>query len=99
MHCLKGVAYMERTYKKYDEEYKRNIVKLVENGKSVSDIMREYGLTRSTIYTWKNKYGTIVKDDGTITCNDDIEKLKKENRNLREENEILKKAMAIFTKK
>ena len=33
-----------RTYKTYDEDYKKNIVKLVENGKAVSDIEREYGI-------------------------------------------------------
>lgn len=32
---------MERAYKKYDEDYKKSIVKLIENGKSISDIERE----------------------------------------------------------
>ena len=50
---------MARTYKTYDEDYKKNIVKLVENGKAVSDIEREYGINRKLIYNWKNKYGTI----------------------------------------
>lgn len=35
---------MERTNKKYDEEYKKNIVKLVESGKSISDIEHEYDI-------------------------------------------------------
>lgn len=90
---------MGRSYKNYDEEYKRNIVNLIENGKPVSDIMREYGLSRSVIYAWKKKYETITTSDGTITCNDDIEKIKKELKQVKEENEILKKAVAIFTKK
>lgn len=90
---------MERTNKKYDEEYKKNIVKLVEDGKSISDIEREYGINRKNIYNWKYKYGTITTPDGSTTTNNDLEKLKKENRLLKEENEILKKAVAIFTKK
>ena len=90
---------MGRTNKKYDEDYKKNIVKLVESGKPISDIEREYGISRKNIYNWKYKYGIITTPDGNITTNNDLEKLKKENRLLREENEILKKAVAIFTKK
>ena len=90
---------MERNYKSYDEEYKKNIVKLIENGKAVSDIVREYGISRSLVYSWKQKYGTITTADGTVICNDDIDKLKKELKVVREENEILKKAVAIFTKR
>lgn len=48
---------MARTYKTYDEDYKKNIVKLVENGKTISDIEHEYGINRKLIYNWKNKYG------------------------------------------
>lgn len=89
---------MGRTNKKYDEDYKKNIVKLIESGKPISDIEREYGINRKNIYNWKYKYGTITTPDGT-TNNNDLEKLRKENRLLKEENEILKKAVAIFTKK
>ena len=90
---------MGRTNKKYDEDYKKNIVKLIESGKPISDIEREYGINRKNIYNWKCKYGTITTSDGNITNNNDLEKLRKENRLLKEENEILKKAVAIFTKK
>ena len=90
---------MGRTNKKYDEDFKINIVKLIENGKAISEIVCEYGISRSLVYAWKEKFGTITTSEGTITCNNDIIKLQKENRLLKEENEILKKAMAIFTKR
>ena len=89
---------MEGTRKKYDEEYKKNIVSLIENGKSISDIEREYGISRKNIYNWKYKYGTITTSTGEVTNNDEIMKLKKELKQLQMENEILKKAVAIFTK-
>lgn len=72
---------------------------MIENGKSVSDISRKYGIGRSAIYSWIKKYETITITDGFVKCNDDIDKLKKELKNIKEENEILKKAVAIFTKK
>lgn len=77
---------MERTNKKYDEEYKKNIVKLVESGKSISDIEREYGINWNNIYNWKYKYGTINTFDGITTNNNDIKKLKKKT--IIEENKI-----------
>ena len=75
---------MARTYKTYDEDYKKNIVKLVENGKAVSDIEREYGINRKLIYNWKNKYGTIKTSTGEVTTNDEILKLKKELKRCRD---------------
>lgn len=57
---------MGRTNKKYDEDYKKNIIKLVENGKPISDIEREYGINRKNIYNWKYKYGTITTSDGDM---------------------------------
>ena len=79
---------MARTYKTYDDDYKKNIVKLFENGKAVSDIEREYGINRKLIYNWKNKYGTIKTSTGEVTTNDEILKLKKELNDIKIENEI-----------
>lgn len=90
---------MTRTYKSYDDEYKMNIVKLIESGKPITDISREYGLHRSVLYDWKKKFETITINEGNITNNAEVEKIIKENKKLKEENEILKKAMAIFTQR
>lgn len=89
---------MAKEHKKYEEEYKKNIVKLVESGKKISDVAREYSIDRKLIYVWKDKYGTIKTSTGETTTNDEIHKVKKELKKLKEENEILKKAVAIFTK-
>lgn len=90
---------MERTYKRYDEDYKKSIVKLIENGKSISDIEHEYGISRKNLYNWKYKYGEIATSTGEKTNNDEIIKMKNKLQELEMENEILKKAVAIFTKK
>lgn len=86
--------------KAYDEDYKKMIVELYNTkSKTVSDIKREYGLSHSTLYKWINEYSPIKTEDGTVTNNREIQKLKKELSKIREENEILKKAIAIFTPK
>ena len=74
---------MARQYKSYDEDFKKTIVNLYENGKGISELSREYGVGKSTIDSWIKKYKTITTSTGATTTND----------------EILKKAVAIFSKK
>ena len=91
---------MAKEYAKHDEEFKKMIVNLCETSKdkTMSDIAREYGITRTSITQWRKKYGTITTSTGETTCNDEILKLKKELQQVQLENEILKKAVDIFSK-
>lgn len=91
---------MKKEYEKHDEEFKKMIVNLCETNKdkTMSDIAREYGITRTSITNWRKKYGTITTSTGETTSNDEILKLKKELQQVQLENEILKKAVAIFSK-
>lgn len=82
----------------YSEEFKRNIVTLYRSGKATTEILREYGLSQSAFYKWVKKYGEIkISETETITA-DEIQKMRQRMARLEEENIILKKAMAIFTK-
>ena len=71
---------MAKEYVKHDEEFKKMIVNLCETSKdkTMSDIAREYGITRASITQWRKKYGTIITSTGEVTNNDEILKLKKE---------------------
>lgn len=91
---------MKKEYAKHDEEFKKMIVNLCETNKdkTMSDIAREYCLTRTSITQQRKKYGTITTSTGETTSNDEILKLKKELQQVQLENEILKKAVAIFSK-
>ena len=90
---------MARQFKSYDEDFKKTVVSLYENGKGISELSREYGVGKSTIDSWIKKFKTITTSTGITTNNDEILKLQKKNRELELENEILKKAVAIFSKK
>lgn len=96
MKC--GVS-MARKYKNYDEDFKKTVVSLYENGKGISELSREYGVGKSTIDSWIKKFKTIIISTGETTNNDEILKLQKKNRELEQEVEILKKTVAIFSKK
>lgn len=89
---------MANQYKRYDEDFKKTIVNLYESGKSIADLTREYGVGHTNIRNWITKYQTITTSTGEVTNNDEILKLKKELQQIQLENEILKKAVAIFSK-
>lgn len=89
---------MARVYKQYDEDFKRMIVNLVNNGKSVSEISREYGVALSNIRHWVKLFSKIEVEGQTFD-KAELLKLKKEIASIKEENEILKKALTIFAKK
>lgn len=85
--------------KTYTEELKKTIVELYENGnKNKSELAREYGTSEGNVREWIKKYGKIKTTTGEITSNDEILKLQKENQEIKTENEILKKALAIFSR-
>ena len=90
---------MAKQYKSYDEEFKKTLVSLYENGKKLSELSREYGINESTIRPWIKKYRNIKTYNKEINSNNEILKLQKKNRELEQEVEILKKAVAIFSKK
>ena len=83
--------------KKYDEDFKKTIVTLHENGKSQSELSREYGVSLSAISRWIRLYSTVKTDDGEILSAKQVKALQKRLAQLEEENLILKKAIAIFT--
>ena len=84
---------------RYDESFKKMIVELVESKqKTVTEIHREYGVTQVTIYKWLKTYSAKIEQDEPLTKEEAL-KMKKEMLKLQEENQILKKAMAIFAKK
>jgi transposase len=85
--------------KQYTQEYKNTIIELYNSGKSITELCNEYGLAKSTIGTWLKKLKPITVDEDTTINPTDYKAMLKKIARLEEENEILKKAMAIFAKK
>ena len=82
--------------RRYDQEYKDMIVDLFKSGMSLAELSSEYGIAKSTINGWIKDVKEIrVSDDEVMTLKE-VKALKKEIARIKEENEILKKAMAIF---
>lgn len=85
--------------KRYNDDFRKIVVELYQSGSSAKDLSSEYGVSEVTIYAWNKKFTPMNLDDGSSVTPDDYVKLKKEMLRVQEENEILKKAMAIFARK
>ena len=88
---------MSTSPKKYDESFKKSIVTLHQNGKTQTQLAKEYGISLTAISRWVKQYSEIKIDDDTVMTAKQIKELQKRNAILEEENLILKKAIAIFT--
>ena len=90
---------MAKNQNKYTPEFKQQLVNLYNTGNySFPKLSSEYGVAKSTILGWvKNLTPIKVSDTETISMKD-YKALQKKMRELEIENEILKKATAIFAK-
>ena len=90
----------KRSYKQYPREYKEEAVALVtEQGYSVPKAAESLGINPNMLHKWKDKLeaesqGKALQES---EC-DELKRLRKENKELRMEKEILKKASAFFAK-
>ncbi len=82
---------------RYSEEFKKSIVMLHQNGKTINQLAVEYGITWSAIDNWVKQYSEVKIDNDTTLTALQIKELQRKNAMLEEENLILKKAIAIFT--
>lgn len=88
------------TNKKFNEEFKKMVVELYRSEQPVKQLSSEYGISGGvTVYKWIKTYSPITSVDEDEMTIEDLKQLKKEMLRLKEENEILKKAMAIFARK
>ena len=82
--------------RKYDDEFKRQTLKKVFDGQSVAAVSREIGVAESLIHKWKRQalnHGANGVGGAELK---ELAELKKRNRELEMEVEILKKAALIF---
>jgi len=90
---------MANKQNRYAPEFRRQMVELVRTGRSPAELSREFGPTAWTIALWvKRAARDTGKGDGGLTTAErqELVQLRRENRRLREEREILSKAAAWF---
>ena len=87
---------MPRTKPLYSLEFRQQMVELVKAGRTPEELSREFEPTAQTIHNWVKQTDLDggVRSDGLTTS--ELRELRRENKRLRVEREILKKAAAWF---
>lgn len=91
---------MSKTRKQYTREFKQNAVKLwQDSGKAAAEIEGDLGLKSGQLYSWKYEFKKEARAeaDGSAAEADEIRRLKKELALVKQERDILKKAISIFS--
>ena len=91
----------KRPRRSFSDEYKTEVVELCRtSGKSISEVARDLGLTVSAVRRWVAQADIAAGRRPGMTSEEHSElvQLRKENRVLREERDILKRATVFFAK-
>ena len=92
---------MPRSRPAYPPEFRQKLIELVHAGRSPEDLAREFEPTAQTIRNWvaqADANGGKRHDVLTSVEREELGRLRKENRKLRVEREILAKATAWFAR-
>lgn len=90
---------MPRSHPPYPPEYRRRVVELARAGRPLKELAREFEPSVESIRQWvkQAELDEGVRSDGLTTSErEELNRLRRENRILREEREILSKAAAWF---
>lgn len=91
----------KRPRRSFTKEFKAEVVELVRQpGNSVGGVARDLDLTETAVRAWVKQADIDVGDRGGLTSAQlaELAQLRKENRVLREERDILKRATAFFAR-
>jgi transposase len=90
-----------RPRRTFTPEFKAQTVELLRtSGKSVAEVCRDLDLTETAVRRWvaQAEIDAGRRDGLTTAEREELSRLRRENRVLREEREILRKAAAFFAK-
>ncbi len=90
---------MPKSRPPYSAEFRARMVELVQAGRTPEALSREFEPTAQSIWNWvrqAERDGGVRQDGLTTDDKEELRRLRRENKVLREEKEILKKAAAWF---
>ena len=92
---------MPRTRGAYPPEFRRQMIELVRAGRTPEQLAKEFEPTAQAIRNWVRQADRdegLRKDGLTTSEREELNRLRRENRQLRQEREILAKAAAWFAR-
>src|SRR3954447_770708 len=98
-----GSRKKSRPRRSFTDEFKAEMVELCQRGdRSIGQVARDFDLTETAVREWVKQVerDAGTRDDGGLTSTerDELAALRRENRRLREDVQILKRATAFFAK-
>lgn len=90
----------KRTVRKYDAEFKRQALLMVESGQAVSSVARALGVCESVLHRWKREQNGKAPSNGgnNPDLEREVQELRSRLRQVEMERDILKKAVSIFSR-
>ena len=95
---------MKRKNRKFSREFKLEAVRLCEEtDQPVAEVARQLGIHPNNLYKWRAQFVEDGEEsfpgNGHVrTSDEELRRLRRENMRLREERDILKKALVFFSK-
>lgn len=87
---------------KWTDEFKREAIRQMETRgeRTVSEVAADLGITEKHLYNWRRRLGAsdAVRNESGETLEQEVRRLRRENRELRTEQAIVKKCAAYFAK-
>jgi transposase len=93
------------TRSRHSEDYKKEAVRLViQNNRKIKQVAAELGVNHWTLKDWLRQYGKEIHSEMLagglkISPEEELRLLKRELADVKEERDILKKAIAVFSRK
>ena len=92
-----------KTRKKYSQQFKDQVVALIELGKPVDEVARDMEISKDLVYAWRRKVAQLPQRGsggagavGDQAVTDELRELRERLADLQLENDILKKAAVIL---
>jgi transposase len=102
MFIMDGMGKQRRPRRAFTPEFKAEIVEVCRRGdRSVGQVAKDFDLTETAVRDWlrQGDLDAGVRSDGLTTAErEELTRLRRENRRLTEDVEILKRATAFFAK-
>ena len=98
---------VKKSRRRFDQQFKVDAVRLLsQSGKTISEVARDLGIGRTQLERWKKQLQgkpssqAAFPGNGNISAEKkELDELRRELARVKEEREILKKAMAVFARR